>query len=206
MLVKEKIDKDFDIIEGILSGHKQWYEQLIRKYNQRLYRIAKSILWNESEVEDAMQEAYIKAFQQLPKFEKRSGFATWITKILINECLMLKRRSKSKTSANELINLIDYTTPENATMNKELKNILEGAIATLPEKYRSVFVMREIENMSVAETGESLNISETNVKARLSRAKEMLRNNLTASMPASHLLEFNFVRCDRIVENVMKRI
>ncbi len=91
-------------------------------------------------------------------------------------------------------------------MNNELKNAIEQAIQQLPEKYKLVFMMREVENVSVAETGEVLDLSEGNVKARLSRAKEMLRANLLSVYPSSELFEFNLIRCDRIVKNVMSRI
>jgi RNA polymerase sigma factor (sigma-70 family) len=209
MSEKEKSLSDFELIEGILNGHKKWYELLIKKYNQRLYRVAKGILSDEDEIEDAMQEAYFRAYLQLKKFEKRSSFATWLTRILINECLMMKRRVKKTTtmdSDTELKNISDQHTPEKTSMNKELKTLLESAIRSLPEKYRLVFILREIEEMNISETSASLDISETNVKARLSRAKEMLRENLTSAMPLNQLLDFNLVRCDRIAKNVMSRI
>jgi RNA polymerase sigma factor (sigma-70 family) len=206
MLTKKKEHSDSEIIEGILKGHKQWFELLIRKYNQRLYRVAKGILWDEGVIEDVMQDTYIKAYQQLSKFENRSSFSTWITRILINECLMMKRKKMPVDSEALNIEVPDNRTPEKTAMNKELKKILEGAIESLPEKYRLVFVMREVEEMSISETSESLEISENNVKARLSRAKEMLRNNLTSEITSSQLLDFNLIRCDRIVKNVMSRI
>lgn len=213
-MVKEKSSavSDSDLIDEIVEGKKEKYEVLIRKYNQQLYRVAKGILWHEEELEDAMQEAYIKAYKQLSKFEKRSTFSTWITRILINECLMRKRANKDKLHqglddqsrrfephAHEL-------NPEKKMVNKELKVLLEGAIARLPEKYRIVFIMREVENMSVVETTKALQITETNVKARLSRAKEMLRDNLVSGYPTSELLDFNLVRCDRIVKHVLSKI
>jgi RNA polymerase sigma-70 factor (ECF subfamily) len=172
--------------------------------------VAKGILIDEQDIEDAMQEAYIKAYRQLATFERRSAFPTWITRILINECLMKKRQITKAGAAllpeEMLLRHSDAHTPEKKVMNNELKRILEHAIATLPEKYRIVFIMREIEQMSVSETTDVLEITDGNVKARLSRAKEMLRNNLLAEYPASQLFEFNAVRCDRIVSNVFARI
>ncbi|HEY1039694.1 MAG TPA: RNA polymerase sigma factor [Bacteroidia bacterium] len=207
-MTEEPTDPDFELIDRILKGEKDKYELLIRKYNQRLYRIAKAILWSEDRIEDAMQDAYIKAYGKLAAFEQRSSFSTWITRILINECLMKKRENKdivTLSTDEELrrLNLkAEAPNPEKKVLNKELKNLLENAISGLPEKYRLVFVLREIENMGVTETGESLEISEGNVKARLSRAKEMLRNNLMSVYPANELLDFNLVRCDRIVKGV----
>lgn len=206
-------NKDFEIIDEIIKGNKKKYEVLIRKYNQRLYRFAKGILWEEEAIEDVMQDTYIKAYQQLSKFEQRSNFSTWITRILINECLMIKRKKKISSPIDfeyeQTIKspfLTNDKTPEKEVINKELKIFLENAIQRLPEKYRTVFVMRELENLNVYETSESLRITETNVKARLSRAKEMLRENLTNSVPLNELLDFNLTRCHRIVENVLKQI
>lgn len=210
MAVKEKEHTDFEIIDRILQGERNAYELLIRKYNQRLYRVAKGILWEEEIIEDAMQDAYIKAYQQLAGFQKKSTFSTWITRILINECLMIKRHSttgvNTEDSSVHSDRLVDFSNPERKTINNELKVLLEGAIQQLPDKYRTVFILRELENMSVMETSRSLEITETNVKARLSRAKEMLRDNLTSNMPVGDLLEFNLIRCDRIVKNVLMRI
>lgn len=204
--------KDSDIIKDILAGDKQKYALLMRKYNQRLYRIGKGYLENEADIEDVMQDAYIKGFQNLSRFESRSEFATWITRILINECLQRLKKMKRITlmdTAGENMETMNYTdkkTPETESLNKELKTLLEATIAKLPEKYRAIFIMREVERMSVAETCHVLDLSESNVKTRLNRAKEMLRNSLMSAYPAGSLYEFNLVRCDRIAANVMSRI
>jgi RNA polymerase sigma factor (sigma-70 family) len=204
--------KDTTIIEEILKGDKQKYALLMRKYNQRLYRIAKGYLKDEATIEDVMQETYIKAYQKLSTFENRSEFATWLTRILINECLQrlkkLKRLTLTDTNEEntETMNYTDHSNPETQSLNKELKGLLETTIAQLPEKYRSIFIMREVEKMSVAETCEALEISESNVKVRLNRAKEMLRNALMDTYPAGSLFEFNLVRCNRIAANVLARI
>lgn len=208
MLTKE-LSADETVIREVLQGDVNRYEVLIRKYNQQLYRVAKGILWEEELIEDVMQEAYIKAYQHLGQFMGRSGFRTWLTRILINECLQKKRKLKKTAGErieDHLLHAVTATTPENLTMNSELKKLLEDAIAYLPEKYRVVFVLREIENMSITETSESLGITEGNVKARLSRGKEMLREYLTALVPYSELLEFNLVRCDRVVFQVMASV
>jgi RNA polymerase sigma factor (sigma-70 family) len=203
---------DHDLILEILNGNKKKYEILIRKYNRQLYRVAKGILWSEEGIEDVMQEAYIKAYKKLRDFEMRSSFNTWITRILINECLMRKRAGKNKIHlsiddpSQHHQTHINNLNPEKKVINKELKTLLESAIERLPEKYRIVFIMREIENISVTDTTQALQITETNVKARLSRAKEMLRTTLTSSYPVSELLDFNLVRCERIVQNVLSRI
>jgi RNA polymerase sigma factor (sigma-70 family) len=204
--------QDSHIIDDILKGSKERYALLMRKYNQRLYRICKGYLSDETEIEDVMQEAYIKAYQSLPSFERRSEFATWLTRILINECLQrLKKMNRIdlmdvNEENNEIMNATDKNNPEKQSLQTELKSLLEAAISALPEKYRAVFIMREVEKMSIAETSSVMDISESNVKIRLNRAKEMLRDALTGTYPAGSLYEFNLVRCDRIAARVLARI
>jgi RNA polymerase sigma factor (sigma-70 family) len=202
---------DEHIITEILKGDKEKYALIMRKYNQRLYRIAKGYLKDEAEIEDCMQEAYIKGFTNLAKFEKRSQFATWITRILINECLHRIKKNKRMTLLDdenniETMNHSDKLTPETESLNKELKTHLESNIAKLPEKYRVIFLMREVEKMNVGETSRILDITETNVKARLSRAKEMLRTSLMNTYLMDQVYEFNLVRCDRLAAYVMAHI
>lgn len=204
------------IIERVLSGEKNLYELLMRKYNQRLYRISRTYLTDEEDIQDSMQEAYIKAYEQLPKFEKRSQFSTWLIRILINEALArIKRRSRYIYPMNNSTDYFDNNPeyfenkergPENNTVNNELKKILEKAVDNLPEKYRTVFVMREIEGMSVSETGSCLGLSESNVKVRLNRAKETLRKNLSSYYKSEEIFSFKLHKCDRIVNNVLSRI
>jgi RNA polymerase sigma factor (sigma-70 family) len=211
-MIETRQNEDESLIKEVLSGNKKKYEAIMRKFNQRLYRVGKAILWKEQDVEDAMQETYIKAYQNLGNFAGRSAFPTWLTRIMINECLMRKRQlnrtERPGEYTEEQVNQIatDMMNSDKKIVNKELKSLLESAISVLPEKYRLVFVMREVEKMSVSETTQALDITETNVKARLSRAKEMLRNSLLAQYPSNELLDFNLIRCDRIVQNVLARI
>ncbi|HYD20087.1 MAG TPA: RNA polymerase sigma factor [Flavipsychrobacter sp.] len=204
--IAEEGISDSRLIKEILEGQKRSFEPIIRKYNQRLYRIGMSILRNETEVEDAMQTAYIKAYENLAQFEQRAAFGTWLTKIMLNQCYEQKRKNRSlPVTIEETNNAIQMKTPANILANKELSGILEAAIAELPEKYRLVFIMREIEDLSVKETSEALNIEESNVKVRLNRAKGMLRNNLGGYVK-DNVYSFHLYRCDKIVEYVMGRI
>lgn len=204
--------KDTEIIEEVLRGNKEQYALLMRKYNQRLYRIGKGYLKEEAEIEDVMQEAYIKAFQNLGGFKNRSQFSTWLTRIFINECLQALKKKKRETHANtnegemKTINLSDRKDPETESMTRELNKILEASISRLPEKYRSVFIMREVEKMSIEETSNALELTDSNVKVRLNRAKEMLRETLMNTYPMGQMFEFNLVRCDRVAKNVLARI
>jgi RNA polymerase sigma-70 factor (ECF subfamily) len=191
------------IIEKILLGEKRLFETIIRRYNQRLYRVGMAVLANDAEVEDAMQTAYINAFEHLAQFEKRSSFATWLTRIMLNQCYEQKRRIELfKKNTDDPKNFISMKTPANILVQKELSGILERAIDALPEKYRLVFVLRELADLSVRETSEALNIGEPNVKVRLNRAKSMLKTDLSDYMK-DYVYHFHLSRCDRIVANVM---
>lgn len=205
---------DAEIIARVLNGEKDLYAIIVRRYNERLYRVGMSIMNNDAEVEDAMQTAYINAYESLQKFTSRAAFSTWLTRILINECILRLKRRKRWVLVNEwLINNIfyptrtmDVQTPAATMMNSELKQILEDAVRKLPEKYRVVFVMRELENMNVAETQACLNISAANVKVRFNRAKVLLRNTLNSYYNKEDIFHFHLSCCDRMVERVLEQI
>ena len=201
---------DREIIALILQGEKEWYSLIIRRYNQRLYRMGLAILKDDDEVEDAMQVAYIKAYEHLQQFDNRSSFSTWLTRILINECLLrLKAKKRFLTpdqSVEEHAYNISMRTPLENVLNEELKIALEKALMQLPEKYRVVFMMREVEEASTAETMAALGLSESNVKVRLKRAKSMLREKLTGYYKSSNVFEFHLSRCNRIVDKVFQYI
>lgn len=173
-----------------------------------LYRISMSIINDDKEAEDIMQTAYLNAYRQLANFKQQSSFGTWLTRILINESLLRKKKKKKleETLIENTYNDHYPETPLDNLMNKELKAILEKAVLTLPEKYRMVFVMREVQGMTTSETMEALELGESNVKIRLTRAKEMLRTELNSYWQPGQLLEFNLVRCDIIVNYVMNKI
>ena len=210
--MKKSEPADNAIINEILNGDKEKYALLMQKYNQRLYRICKGYIKDESEIEDIMQDTYIKGYENLQLFEGRSQFGSWLIRILINECLQrLRKLSKhtllSETDQNKKsMNQSDYSNPETKSLNKELRVLLENKLESLPETYKVVFLMREVEKMNVAETAESLMISAANVKVRLNRAKEMLKKTLLEAYPIQELFEFNLVRCSRVADNVLKQI
>lgn len=201
-----------EILKRIAEGEKNLYGLIMRKYNQRLYRIAMSIINNDSEVEEIMQIAYIKAYENLDKFRFQSGFSTWITRILINESLMHLKKGEQISNAKR-DNLIPgnyeapiVQTPLMKVINSELKTLLEFSIRGLPEKYRTVFVMRELENMSVSETMECLGITEANVKVRLNRAKVILKDKLRDYIGEEEPFQFYKPRCNKVVDYVIGKI
>lgn len=205
---------DQEIITRILQGEKNLYAVIVRRYNQRLYRVAQSIINDDAEVEDIMQVAYINAWENLEKFAFKASFSTWLTRILINESLLrLKKRSKSINMNDDKMDKEIYQqhtkevqTPVAKIINAELKLALEDAIRQLPEKYRTVFIMREIEDMNVAETQACLDISGVNVKVRLNRAKALLKETLSAFYKKEDILHFHLSRCDRVIEKVMSKV
>lgn len=197
---------DEDLVKKIAAGEKQLFEIIIRRYNQRLFRIGMSILSNDADAEEAMQAAYINAYEHLSQFEFRSAFGTWLTRIMLNQCYKARRdHLRASTIPPNSENLINMKTPENVMASKELSQVLENAIGALPEKYRLIFVLRELEALSVRETAEIAGIQSANVKVRLNRAKTMLRDSLSSYMKDS-IYPFHLSRCDRIVGKVMDRI
>ncbi len=199
---------DEEIVRRVLAGEKHLYEKIMRKYNQRLYRIGISIVIDSEETQEIVQASYIKAYEHLSDFKFKSDFSTWLIRILINESyLHLHQRQRiGQIKERELKSATGNESPLQKLINKEVTNILEKALAQLPEKYRIVFIMREVQNMSTRETMECLNISKSNVKVRLKRAKEMLRNLLTEYYKIKDLYDFDEPRCDAVVKNVLTYI
>ncbi|MBX9852273.1 MAG: RNA polymerase sigma factor [Cytophagaceae bacterium] len=202
--------KEEEIIHSILKGEKELYELIMRKYNQRLYRIARAMVKDEAEVEDILQDTYLKAFENLKQFEGRSQFSTWVTRILINNSNASLNKRKRVDGSIEIESRLEhqsdnlYETPDQHMSAIELKKILEEAIDKLPENLRNVYVMREVEGLHVSETAECLSISEENVKTRLHRAKSLLKEELyRRSKGDIEVFRFGLERCDRIVLSVM---
>jgi RNA polymerase sigma-70 factor (ECF subfamily) len=207
---------DEQVAERVLQGETALFEVLMRRHNQRLYRVARTILRDDAEAEDVMQDAYVRAFQHLAQFEARAKFSTWLTRIAVNEALgRLRRRSRYQSIEpdepnGDLMQLLTSSaaSPEQQASSAETVALLESAILSLPETYRTALVMRDVEDMTTAETAQALDISEENVKIRLHRARALLRKELYARAGASSAAAFQFhaVRCDRVVSNVFARL
>ena len=204
---------DLEIIQTVKAGEVKLYEILIRRYNPFLYKIGRSYRYNHEDTQDLMQEAYVNAYFNLQKFENRSSFKTWITRIMLNLCYQKKQKASYK---NEIIEDIQNeksavmfhqsSNNEKITVNKELGRVLENAIQQIPEDYRIVFTLRELNGLSVSETAEALDISENNVKVRMNRAKGMLQKEIKKIYSPDEIFEFNLIYCDSMVEKVMSRI
>lgn len=205
---------DEKIIELIISGNKQLFEVIMRRYNQRLYRIQHSYISDEESIKDTLQSTYIKVFENLDKFRGESKFSTWITRIAINEALKFLNKKKriSKLHLLEEKRLMNeestqqFESPEEIAIQKDYKELLEQIVNKLPPKYRSVYLMREIENMDTYETAKCLNISESNVKVRLHRGKQKIHDLIDKEFSRTEIFDFLGERCDLIVYKVMEKI
>ena len=203
------------IISRILLGRREYYEILVRRYNSLFYKTARGILSKEEDIEDVMQEAYIRGFEKLHQFRKEARFSTWMGRILINCALQHLNQLKKKNQVSiealgnaDLENLQEETSNQDDSqeVSKNLKRALESAISHLPSKYRVVFILREIEEVSVADTASMLEITDDNVKIRLHRAKNMLKDMLRAEASSLDIFAFHASRCALIAARVMGHI
>lgn len=224
MIVREQLAQvldstlpDEEVVERIRSGEIGLFEILMRRYNDRLFRVARSIVRDEREAEDIMQDTYVRAYKHLDQFKGEARFATWLTKIGVYEA-MARARKRSRFVALDDVEGKDRkrwesiarqsTNPEDEVSNEELRTLLEAAVTNLPDSHRSVFVLREVEGLSTAETAECLAITPESVRVRLHRARAILRQNIDRRLgeETRQLYRFHLSRCDRVVENVFARL
>jgi len=198
----------------------QAFEAVMRRHNGRLFRVARAILKNDADAEDALQDAYLEAYRHLDDFRAEAELSTWLTRIVVNQSLMRLRRQKRDGTVVPFrqdgvdvppeVEVRDDKTesPSAAVLRTEMRRILERRIDELPVAYRTVFVMREIEDMSVEETARCLEIPSSTVRTRLFRARALLRASLSrdVDMATGDVFAFAGARCDRIVANVLARL
>jgi RNA polymerase sigma-70 factor, ECF subfamily len=212
---------DADLAGRVAARDPAAFEALMRRYNARLYRVARAILRDDGEAEDALQEAYLAAYAKIDGFRAEATLSTWLTRIVINEALGRLRRRKrgdvvvpfsgdEKTEHEEGAIVPDdpLHSPEMATLRGELRGLLERRIDALPLAFRTVFMLREVEEMTVEEVARSLDIPEATVRTRLFRARALLRDALSRDLDSVTLDVFAFDgdRCDRIVVGVLARL
>lgn len=213
---------DLDLAQRVANGDDRAFEIIMRRNNRALYRAARSILQDDSEAEDAVQEAYLRAYQAIGTFRGVSKLSTWLTRIAINKAFEKMRKRKQEQGTVSLENVVDLEArleigntanasqegPERAAMRTETRRLLERKIDQLPAAFRTVFVLRALEEMSVEETAECLNIPEATVRTRFFRAKGLLREALAKEIDIVFEDAFAFAgsRCDRIVSTVLGRI
>ncbi len=189
--VDEPVSEELRLVNAAREGDIGAFEELVRKYDRNVFRIANHITQNREDAEDVVQDAFLKAFQNLGQFQGQSKFYTWLVRIAVNEALMRlrRRRPERMVSLDEDINTGEDTiprevadwapNPEQLYNQAELKEILQKTIQGLPPSFRTVFVLRDVEGLSTEETADALNLSIPAVKSRLLRARLQLRERLT---------------------------
>ena len=213
---------DLELAQRIASGDKRAFELLMRRHNQILYRTARSILKDEAEAEDAVQEAYLLAYRGMSGFRGDAKLSTWLVRIVVNEAI---GRARKRSRGAEIVQLSGETQehgetaggtmdetlpeqPEHAARRAQTRRLLEAKIDELPDAFRTVFVLRALEELSVEESAVALDIPEATVRSRFFRARGLLREALSKEFDLAYGDAFAFAgaRCDRIVADVMARL
>lgn len=209
---------DTELVAAAQRNETRAFETLMRRYNRRLFRTARCILRDEDSAEDAVQEAYVHAFMQLDRYRPVGSFGAWLTRIAINEALMQKRRNRRSMISLDTLDddltdaehhsLASWLSTPDSSNAASARQLLELAVDALPEPFRLVFMLRAVEQLSIAETAACLDIGEATVKTRLHRAQIRLREDITQRLEREQmtLFEFGGLRCDRIVAAVLARL
>jgi RNA polymerase sigma-70 factor (ECF subfamily) len=205
--------KDEEIVARVLAGETALFEVIMRRYNQRLYRAARAITRDDAGAEEILQSAYVRAYEHLRQYLGVGSFGGWLTRIAVNEALARVRNTRRFDDSDREGEGMDRFSapgpnPEQAAAASEAGRLIESLVEALPDGIRTVFVLRDVEGMSTAETAEALNISEENVKVRLHRARALLREGLSAyaDRETGRAFAFHASRCDRIVAGVFGRL
>lgn len=213
---------EMDLVSLILAGQQSAFAELMRRYNRSLYRAARSILRDDDEAEDAVQEAWLDAFRHLASFRGHSSLATWLTRIAINAALGRRRRQQRRCEVFELVPpeqrdlpgkaepepAMDHATPEQEALRSEMRQLLERCIDELPEQFRTVFVLRALEDMPASEVAVVLGVAEATVRSRFFRARGLLREKLARHLDIAEAEAFSFAgeRCLRISTRVLEQL
>jgi len=207
---------DEEIVARVCAGERHLFEQIMRRHNQRIYRAARAVLRDDGETEDVMQDAYVRAYEHLHEFEGRSRFSTWLTRIALHEAFARVRRRKRFDSlesieardGNQAMPAAPSRNPEQQASDGEMHGLIENAVGSLPEEFRSVFVLRAVQGMKGPEVAACLGIRETTVKTRLFRARARLQKLLVAEAGSTvgEIYDFHLSRCDRVVGAVFRRL
>lgn len=205
----------------VAAGDVVAFEQLMRRHNRRLYRLARAMLRDAAEAEDALQDAYLAAYQSLATFRGEASLATWLSRVVSNQCLARLRRQARRDNIVPMVVLPavdepeaaamdapEVETPDRALVRAELRAVLERKLDELPEAFRTVFVLRCVEELSVEETAQCLGIPEATVRSRHFRARSLLRESLAQDMDLAErdIWAFDGERCDRVVAAVLARL
>lgn len=212
---------DDALLRRIRAGDRDAFSDLMRRFNRRLYRVARSVLRDDAEAEDALQDAYLQAYRALPGFRGESALGTWLTRIVVNAALMRQRKNGRLADVIELgadfgsddailprDRLDEPAQPELAALRAQTRRLIETGIDKLPAAFRTVFMLRAVEELTVEETAATLDIPAATVRTRYFRARAMLREALAREIDFAIEDAFGFdgARCDRIVDAVRRRL
>jgi RNA polymerase sigma-70 factor (ECF subfamily) len=211
--------QDRSMASRIAAGDAAAFEGMMRQYNRRLYRLARATLRDRTEAEDALQDAYISAYRSMGSFRGEASLGTWLSRLVLNECFARMRRTARRENVASMVSaghhvesihmIVDEAdSPDSAAARLQIRDLLERKVDELPDSYRTVFVLRSVEELSVDETAETLGIPEETVRSRHFRAKNLLRDSLARELDLAepNLFEFGGDHCDRIVANVLAKI
>lgn len=215
-LAEAQLLDDAEVVHRVRGGDPVLFELLMRRHNQRVYRAVRSVIRNDAEIEEVMQQAYLNAYAHLHQFEGSAQFSTWLVRIALNEALARRRKNRPHLSTDDPDMSLEASmpsdsappTPEAQVESHELTALLEAAIESLPDLYRTTFVLREVEGLSTTETALAEGTNENVVKQRLHRARAFIRRQLTAQVGAAlgSAFPFDARRCDRVVAAVLANI
>jgi RNA polymerase sigma-70 factor (ECF subfamily) len=212
---------DAALAARVRAGDAAAFELVMRRHNRRLYRVARAMLRDAAEAEDALQDAYLAAFQAIGRFRGEASLATWLSRVVVNQCLGRLRRQARRDNIVPMVSMDGAEdqehfampsdaseTPDQAFVRSELREVLERKLDELPEAFRVVFVLRCVEELSVEETAQCLAIPEATVRTRHFRARSMLREALAQEIDGAEreLFSFGGAHCDRIVAAVLRRL
>ena len=222
VMKRTSLAADTELVDRIAAHDHAAFETLMRQYNGRLFRVARAILKDDAEAEDALQDAYLDAYRHIAEFRGGAQLSTWLTRIVVNQALMRLRKQRRERvvvpfgrgqedrfeSGEHAVADEKSELPSTTTLRAEVRHILERRIDELPVAFRTVFVMRDVEDLTVQETADALSIPPATVRTRLFRARALLREALARDMDAATTGVFGFAgaRCDRIVANVLARV
>ena len=183
-------EEDFALVERVLAGERRAFEPLVRRHERRIFRVVLAVLGNAEDAEEAMQDTFVQAFRHLGQFRRESKFTTWLTRIAVNEALQKRRARKDAVPLDEARDVEEpfvprrhetwQANPEKIYGRQEMRQLIESAIASLPEIYREAFVLRDVEEMSAEEAAQAVGIGVPALKSRLLRARLMVREQLAA--------------------------
>lgn len=212
-------EDDLTLARRAAAGDRRVFELLMRRYNRRLYRLARAYLRDDAEAKDALQDAYLGAYRSIGQFHGDAALATWFSRLVLNACAARKRRSARRENIvplvssyrhmNEIAEVPDSGQgPENLLARAQMRSVLEQKVSELPQIFRVVFVLRSVEEMSVEEIADALSIPPETVRSRHFRAKGMLREALAKEIDLAEgdIYQFGGLHCDEVVANVLSRL